>query len=284
MPDPRYRQIAEDLRQKIECGEFPHGAQLPTEAGLRRQYDASRNTVRDAVKWLIGRGLVETRPGHGTFVTERIEPFVTTIKIGDRGLDNFVYAGQPADVGGHDAYEVAALSRMPTVSVPRVEIHQAAGTVASVLQLAEGSSVVSRFQQRYIDGTPWSLQTTFYPMSLVERGATDLLKTVDMTDGVFRYLESVLGIRQAGWREKIKVRPPDANEAAFFKLSDDGRVAVFETFRTPFDESGRPLRLRITVYPADRNQFVLDVGRVPPPSASAAGSLDAPSAAPGAPS
>jgi len=251
MPDPRYRRIAEELRQRIDSGEFAHGAQLPTELELRRRYDASRNTVRDAVKWLIGRGLVETRPGQGTFVVDRIEPFHMVIDISGHGLDNFIA-------------EVAALSRTPTVSVPRVEIHQATGVVASELQVPEGSSVVSRFQQRYIDGMAWSLQTTYYPMSLVEQGAVNLIRAVDMPEGVISYLETTLGIKQVGWRERIKVRPPDPAEAVFFRLPDDGRVAVFATMRTPFDESGRPLRLRMTVYPADRNQLVLNVGRVPP--------------------
>ena len=68
MADPMYRQIAEDLRRQIEAGELPPGAQLRTELELREKYDASRNTVRDAIKWLITRGLVETRPGQGTFV------------------------------------------------------------------------------------------------------------------------------------------------------------------------------------------------------------------------
>ncbi len=79
MPDPMCRQIAGDLRQKIESGELGHGAQLPAELQLRAQYDASGNTVRDAVNWLIGMRLVETRPGHGTFVAEKIDPFVTTL-------------------------------------------------------------------------------------------------------------------------------------------------------------------------------------------------------------
>jgi len=79
MPEPMYRQIAEDLRGKIEMGEIAQGAQLPTEIELMEQYDASRNTVRDAIKLLTARDLVETRPGQGTFVVERINPFVTTL-------------------------------------------------------------------------------------------------------------------------------------------------------------------------------------------------------------
>ena len=71
MAEPLYRQIADDLRRRIETGQLPPGAQLLAELALREQYQTSRNTVRDAVKWLITRGLVEIRPGQGTFVTRR---------------------------------------------------------------------------------------------------------------------------------------------------------------------------------------------------------------------
>ena len=74
-----YRQIAEDLQRRIASGELVPGAQLPAEIDLREQYNASRNTVRDAIRWLMTRGLVETRPGQGTFVVEKINPFVTTL-------------------------------------------------------------------------------------------------------------------------------------------------------------------------------------------------------------
>ena len=72
-----------------------------------------------------------------------------------------------------------------------------------------------------------------------------------------------MGVKQVGWRDKITVRALEPYEVAFFKLPDDGRVAVFETRRTSFDESGQPIRLTVTVYPADRNQFVVNVGHVP---------------------
>ena len=55
----------------IESGELPPGSQLPTELELRDRYSASRNTVRDAIKWLTAHDLVETRPGQGTFVVGR---------------------------------------------------------------------------------------------------------------------------------------------------------------------------------------------------------------------
>ena len=35
--------------------------------------------MRDAIKWLTTLGLVETKPGQGTFVVRKIDPYVTTL-------------------------------------------------------------------------------------------------------------------------------------------------------------------------------------------------------------
>jgi GntR family transcriptional regulator len=257
-----YRQIAEDLRQQIESGQLGQGAQLPTEIELREHYDASRNTVRDAVRWLVTRGLVEIRPGHGTFVVGKVEPFLTSLL----SVPDVLPVGHEIGPGSETtayAAEVQAQGRKPQASIPRVEIQQANAMVQAELQLSQLSSVVCRHQQRRIDGTPYSLQTTFYPMEYVEQGAMQLIQGQDILPGVMAYLEDELGIKQVGWRDKITVRTADANETAFFRLPDDGRVAVYETLRTGYAESGRPLRLTVTTYPTDRNQFVIDVGTVP---------------------
>jgi DNA-binding GntR family transcriptional regulator/tetratricopeptide (TPR) repeat protein len=242
-PEPLYRMIADDLRAKIESGELAQGSQLATETKLREQYDASRNTVRDAIKWLTTLGLVETRPGQGAFVVEKVSPpFVTTL----------TGAGESSDY-----IEVAASARTSISSGLKVEIQSATPVVASALRLEEGAQVVSRHQQRFVDDTPWSLQTTFYPMSLVERGATQLILPADIPQGTVAYLAEHCGIKQAGYRDTIAVRPPDENEAWFFRLSADERISVFEIHRVGFDEDGNRLRLTVTVYPADRNRFLV---------------------------
>lgn len=260
MPDPMYRQIADDLRRMIESGQLGHGTRLPTEIELMERYSASRNTVRDAVRWLATRSLVETRPGQGTFVAGTVEPFITMLS------SEMIRTGLGGDyigLGGDEVADASAERRHPDDSVPRIEIQQASELVQAELQLAGDLTVVSRHQQRRIDGTPYSLQTTFYPMELVQRGAVRLIQAEDLVPGAVTYLEQTLGIKQVGWRDKITVRPSDATETAFFRLPEDGRIAVFETVRTAYDESGTPLRVTITTYPADRNQFVLIAGEVP---------------------
>lgn len=250
-----YRQIAEDLRTQIESTQLRPGSQLPTEIELMEHYDASRNTVRDAIKLLTTRGLVETRPGQGTFVVEKINPFVSTLTSDARTGDESVYIA-----------EVQGGGRKPDVSEPRVEIQRASDAVADALRIDPGAQVVIRHQQRFIDDTPWSLQTSFYPMSFVQRGATKLIEASSIEGGAVAYLGKELGIPQVSYRDSIAVRAPDENEITFFRLPSDGRVSVFEIFRTGFAEDGSRVRLTITVYPADRNRFLVNVGDAPPPS------------------
>ena len=168
MTSPLYRQIADDLRMQIETGGLKPGQQLRTELELQEHYGASRNTVRDAIKWLINLGLVETRPGQGTFVAKRINPYITTLTAGP-GEERKEEVVGPEE-GDRYKDEVEAQSRNPKSTEPQVEIQRANPEVAAFLQVATGSRVISRHQKRFIDGTPWSMQTSFYPGYLPRRG------------------------------------------------------------------------------------------------------------------
>jgi len=263
MADPLWRQIAEDLRQKIESGKVgADGKPLPTELDLQAEYRASRNTIRDAIKWLVMRSLVYTRSGQGTFVTPKIEPFVTDLspRPPEPGLEESI------------AFTEAVLyrRRAPSVSGPRVEIRKAEGLPADELGLPNDAMVISRHQLRLIDGLPYSRQTTFYPMRLVEQGASRLLQAEDIKNGAVGYLRESLGIDEVGRRDRISVRAPDAEESAFFGIPDDGSTPVFEITRTGYEAFGRPLRVTVTTYPTDRNQFVMVSGEVPDESESPA--------------
>lgn len=68
MPKYRYEQVADDLRTRIESGEFPPGAKLPSRAELCRQYDVSSIVADRAMFLLKMEGLTESLPGVGVFV------------------------------------------------------------------------------------------------------------------------------------------------------------------------------------------------------------------------
>lgn len=61
--------IASRLEEMILEGEFRPGEALPTENEMATQFQVSRTVVRDAIRVLDTKGLVEIRHGVGTFVT-----------------------------------------------------------------------------------------------------------------------------------------------------------------------------------------------------------------------
>lgn len=66
---PRYLQVAQELRRAIASGVYPVGAHLPTEHQLCEQFKVSRFTAREAVRLLATSGLVTRRQRVGTVVT-----------------------------------------------------------------------------------------------------------------------------------------------------------------------------------------------------------------------
>jgi GntR family transcriptional repressor for pyruvate dehydrogenase complex len=64
-----YEQIVQQIEKSITKGNLKAGEQLPAERELAQQFGVSRTAVREAVKTLREKGLVEAYPGRGTFVT-----------------------------------------------------------------------------------------------------------------------------------------------------------------------------------------------------------------------
>ena len=65
-----YEQIVAQVEESIQKGALKPGDQLPPERELAEQFGVSRTAVREAVKALREKGLVEAFPGRGTFITD----------------------------------------------------------------------------------------------------------------------------------------------------------------------------------------------------------------------
>jgi len=67
-PIPRYRQIAEILRERIEAGDLEPDRPIPSETAIEQEFGVARATARHAVALLREWDLVVTVPGMGTYV------------------------------------------------------------------------------------------------------------------------------------------------------------------------------------------------------------------------
>ncbi|MDC0601653.1 FadR family transcriptional regulator [Aliiglaciecola sp.] len=62
------RHIVQSLGKSIALGEYPQGKPLKAEADLCEEFDASRTVLREAVKMLTAKGMLDARPRRGTIV------------------------------------------------------------------------------------------------------------------------------------------------------------------------------------------------------------------------
>ena len=96
-----YEQIVQQIEESIVKGDLKPGDQLPAERELALRFGVSRTAVREAVKALREKGLVEAYSGRGTFITDGTSQAVR------QSLDLMVKIGQ-GDGSNHLA-EVRAI-------------------------------------------------------------------------------------------------------------------------------------------------------------------------------
>jgi GntR family transcriptional repressor for pyruvate dehydrogenase complex len=84
-----YEQIVQQIEESIRKGELSEGSQLPAERDLATQFGVSRTAVREAIKALQEKGLVDAFPGRGTFVTNG------TSNSMRRSLDRIIKSDEP---------------------------------------------------------------------------------------------------------------------------------------------------------------------------------------------
>lgn len=64
--------VVNNIRSKIQRGELKVGDRLPVEADLARELNVGRSSLREGIKILTTYGVVESRQGEGTFITDNV--------------------------------------------------------------------------------------------------------------------------------------------------------------------------------------------------------------------
>ena len=68
---PIVSQVEERIRELIDSKKYTEGMKLPTENELCQSMKVGRGTVREALRLLQAKGLVEIKPGRGAFVASK---------------------------------------------------------------------------------------------------------------------------------------------------------------------------------------------------------------------
>jgi GntR family transcriptional repressor for pyruvate dehydrogenase complex len=135
-----FEQVAVQIEQRILNGELRSGDRLPTERELAEQFHVSRTAVREALKTLAQKGLVEMRPGRGTIVIDGAYEalqhslgLVMKLKLGEvGGSDNLVEVREILEV------EIAGLAASRAGEKEIATMREAVEKMDESLQDADG--------------------------------------------------------------------------------------------------------------------------------------------------
>jgi GntR family transcriptional regulator len=210
-------------------------------------HGVSRNTVRLALGELVNEGLVTRTPRRGTVVRDRRPLLIYP----QRELEP-----QPSgELREAFAFAVTQEGREPSQYIEVLTVSPVE-EIASRLELAEGELAVVRRRLRFVDGQPYNTNDSYFPRDLVATSA--IARPGDIPRGANRVLEE-LGHEQVRVVDDIWARMPNQEEAERLQLELGTPVVVY--VRVGFDRADTPVRVAVSVLPADKHLIRYELDR-----------------------
>jgi GntR family transcriptional repressor for pyruvate dehydrogenase complex len=79
--DSLSQQITRQIIKMVDNGEWKTGSKIPGEVELSGMFEVSRNSIRESLKALELMGIIESKTGIGTFVTENAQVNINTMNL-----------------------------------------------------------------------------------------------------------------------------------------------------------------------------------------------------------
>lgn len=235
-PIPMYYQIINQLREKIETGEYTVDSALPPERELVEAYDVSRMTIRQAILELVNEGILVRRRGIGTFVAPpKIEQALSSLTS---------FTEDMAQRGMKAGSRIVSFKEI----VPDP-------TLRKTLGLGAEETAYECVRLRLADEEPMALETTTLVASLCPG-----LRAEDVEN---QSLYKVLGER---WNIELNyamqalepiLAPP--YEASLLHVAPGSPLLLMH--RVTYDHSGRAFEHVKSLYRGDRYKFVTELRR-----------------------
>ncbi len=224
-----YEQIVQQIEESIVKGSLKAGDQLPAERELAQRFGVSRTAVREAVKALREKGLVEAYSGKGTFITDG------TTQAVRQSLDLMVKIGQPE--GSTHLAEVRAILEPEIAALAAARIQE-----PELATMREAVSVMDRAGQ---DPEAYIEADLDFHLALAEGADNPLiLSLLDSIVGLLR--EQRLRIfRVPGGPERGQIHHKRILEAVERHDADKARQTMRAHLSQVSDDSQAPATKRI---------------------------------------
>ena len=205
---PRYLDIAEEIRQRIEAGEWQPGTRLPTLDIFADQFEVNRNTIHRAIAVLEADGYVWAVQGRGTTVRHGTmrprRPRGNLVKRNEQATGYSFPSASSQEVWAPHGEPVNGLARLDN---PRI---------AALLGVDPGTEVHRRFRVTGpVSEPPFQIGTSW-----IHPRVASIVAQVDANPkaGQWLYLLEKAGHWPISWLEIHRARMPTPDEAALLEI------------------------------------------------------------------
>jgi GntR family transcriptional regulator len=239
-----HRQIAAQLRARINRGDWAPGERLPSIPALATQFGVAKQTVQRTIDQLRIEGLLITRPGSGTFVR------------GTKRRLNRLSRGRYGSQRGYHA-DLAARYRQHLMLVGQVP---APPDVAEAFGVDTGAPLLVRRHMVSTGEAPVEVGASWFRPNDV-RGTS--IERPDVFDRpLYQEVEAELDRRYASARDHVSARLPSREEAELLQIRPDTPVLVL--LHVAYDEEHRPIEVSQAAWPGPMTSLTEEY-RIPGP-------------------
>ncbi|TSB45249.1 trehalose operon repressor [Alkalicoccobacillus porphyridii] len=199
----KFQLVYEELAHQIQKGEWQPEELLPSELELVKQYHASRETIRKALKLLSERGYIQKIQGKGSVVLDR-----SKIDFPFSGVSSFKELSERMNMK----------VETEVVAFDEVKAHL---ELQSKLQLTSEQSAICIKRVRKVDGERVILDKDDLVHSVVPGLTADISQ-----NSIYEYIENQLGLVISFARKEIVVEEPTEEDRALLDLDGFSNVVV----------------------------------------------------------
>jgi len=235
---PKYFQLANILRQKIENGEFNSQNAIPSERQLEEQYNLSRPTIRQAIDLLERQGFLYRVHGKGTFVSPpklqkgMLELTSFSEDMRNRGLEP-----------GQRILEFGYVKPSPKIS------HQ--------LEIQDPDFQVLRIKRlRYGNDEPIGLQDSYLALS---KEQTITREEIEVKGSIYAILQEKFGVYPTEADETLEVTLATPEEAELLQIPVGSPLLLNE--RTLWSQDRKAIEYVSILYRGDRYKYFMRLTR-----------------------
>ncbi|WP_274919429.1 GntR family transcriptional regulator [Streptomyces sp. WZ-12] len=235
-PPHPYERVAAILRDRIVDGTWPAGHRLPSRPELGAELDAGENVIRRAQELLITEGLLEGRPGAGTYVRQTYTRR-TMLRTAPAGV---------APAGFDGIWESDSLAKTP-----------APADIAARLDIEPGDLCVRTAYEFLAERQPVMVTTSWEPMAITDGTTVVLPEGGPLAGrGVVERMAH-LGITVTRVTEVPRPVRLDDDQAHLLGMRPGAQALHIE--RTHYDTVGRPVETADIVVPHERWEVTYDI-------------------------